>query len=77
MDTLPVDGTILPDVNTDEVVAGTGIIFLAHCWKCQVLRITVRTLIPFVNMSEESDVDIPLLKLVQQKIGLLTGKGGG
>ena len=77
VDTLPTDGTVFPNMHADEVVARAGIVFLAHCRERQVLRITIRALIPFVNMSEESDVDIPLLELVQQEVGLLTGERGG
>ena len=74
VDTFPTEGAVFLDVNTDEIIARAWIVFFTHRFKCQKLRITVLALIPFVNMSEESDVNVPLLELVQQEIGLLTGE---
>ena len=74
MDTFPTEGAVFLDVNTDEIIARAWIVFFTHRFECQELRITVPALIPFVNMSEESDVNVPLLELVQQEIGLLTGE---
>ena len=77
VDALPTEGAVFLDVNTDEIITRAGIAFLAHCLECQELRIAISAFIPFVNMSEESDINVPLLDLVQQEVSLLTGERGG
>lgn len=77
VDFLPGDGAVLGHFDAHEVVAGLGVVGLAHRVEGEVFATAEGVLVPGVDVAAECVVDAPLVELVDEVVELFAGEGGG
>ena len=71
----PGDGAIDLTLYADQVIAGLGIVLLAHRVEREVFDAVNHLLVPLMYVAQEYDVGIPLSKLVEEEEHLFAGEG--
>ena len=75
MDRFPVDGSVGPDVEADEIVARLRIVPFTHRVERQVVHAVVIALVPGMDMAAEYAGYFPFLELIQQEERFFAGEG--